>query len=753
MSTIKIIEGLLKDKKFKSIITHYTYLPPVNARYLPLRLDSNIRYVLREMGISSLYAHQVEAINLIRERKNVVIMTPTASGKSLIYNIPVLEAIIERSSTRALYVFPLKGLEQDQIQNLRSLHDRVFSVISNKSLGDKIIKCAEVYDGDTTQYKRRKIREDFPNVIFTNPDMIHLAINPYHKKWEEFFTNLRYVIIDEVHSYRGVFGSHVANIFRRLRRICNYYDSNPQFVATSATIANPKEIAEELVGLPFSLVSKSGAPQAGKHFLFVNPIDSPYSETTRLLLYFLKNNLKTIVFTKARKITELIYKWTLYIAPELENKVSPYRAGFLPSERREIEKRLFTEELMGVISTSALELGIDIGGLDCCILCGYPGSIASTWQRAGRVGRHGQESIIVLVALKDALDQYLINNPQSFFDKSSEAVVIDPFNKNILKKHLLCSASEIYLRENDKVYDIEKIKPNIDELVNENLIVEGKNKGIWFSRKRFPHRDIGIRSIGESYSINLISGKIIGEIGGFRVFRDTFPGAIYMHRGRQYVVENIDHDKKRVICRETDVDFYTKPLIKEDTEVINEEFRRMYERYSICYGGLKIRQKVIGYEKIRIFDRKRLSIHYIDMPEYNFDTEGLWFLIDVPVFLKLEDEGFNPAGTLHAVEHVLIACIPLFALCDRNDIGGISYAHFKGFGMPAIFIYDGHEGGIGLTKRVVALIEEWLKTGLKIINECDCVSGCPSCIQDSQCGSGNQPLDKEGARYLIDYFL
>lgn len=749
MSITKIIDNILKDKNFKNLVTYYTYLPPIEAKYIPININEKLKAVLNDLNIESFYSHQVEAIDLIREGKNVVIMSPTASGKSLIYNIPVLESVINDMNTKALYIFPLKGLEQDQFQNLRKLYDRIV----NKSEKLKVKSFAEIYDGDTTQYKRRKIREGVPNVIFTNPDMLHLAFNPYHKKWRDFFTNLKFVIIDEIHSYKGVFGSHVANVFRRFRRICEYYGGNPQFIATSATIANPKEIVEKLTGLPFEIVSKSGAPQAGKYFLFMNPLDSPYVETTRLLIYLLKKNFRTIVFTKARKITELIYKWAVSFAPELEDKISPYRAGFLPEERRQIEKKLFSGELLGVISTSALELGVDIGGLDCCILCGYPGSISSTWQRAGRVGRHGQESLIVLIALKDALDQYLINNPESFFEKNNEAVVIDPFNKHILKKHLLCSASEIYLRESETVYNIKSIKTYLNELSKENLIIEGKNKGIWFSRKRLPQRDVSIRSIGESYRIALHSGRVIGETGGFRIFRDTFPGAVYLHKGKQYIVDYIEHDRKRVICREVDVNYYTQALVREDTEIIGEDYRNNFNSYSICYGSLKITQKVTGYEKKNIFDRKSISTHYIDMPEHVFDTEGLWFIINKLLYYKLDEEGFNIAGALHAVEHVLIASIPLFALCDRTDIGGVSYTYYPGFKLPAIFIYDGYEGGIGLTKRVTECISEWLKTGLKIIDDCKCISGCPSCVQDPQCGSSNQPLDKEGAKYLINSFL
>jgi DEAD/DEAH box helicase domain-containing protein len=540
---------------------------------------------------------------------------------------------------------------------------------------------------------------------------------------------------------------------RRLRRICKYWGSHPQFIAASATIANPSELAEALIGLPFKVVSQSGAPSAGRYFVFVNPIESPYTETTRLFIQCLKAGFRTIVFTKARKITELIYSWTITSAPELEGRISPYRAGFLPGERREIEQKLFQGELLGVVSTSALELGVDIGGLDCCILCGYPGSVASTWQRAGRVGRHGQESMVVMIAIPDALDQYYMRHPDEFFEKSHEAAVIDPDNKNILKRHIPCAASEVFLRQDDEVYDVPKLMPLLHELVAEGKLNIGRREDIWFSRERMPHREVGIRTIGEPFHIVDESGKAVGEMSGMRVFRDTFPGAIYLHRGRQYNVTELDTERKKVICREVDVNYYTQALSKEDTEVREEKEKVFYRGLLVRWGILKTTQKIIGYDKKRIYDRVRLSRHGLDMPDYVFETEGLWIKIDDSTRTAIESNGFDLAGTLHAVEHTAITCIPLFALCDRGDIGGLSYTFYPEFKQPAIFIYDGFEGGIGLTKRVMGLIGDWLKSTLKIIEECPCEEGCPSCVQDPQCGSANQPLDKEGARSLLKRWL
>jgi DEAD/DEAH box helicase domain-containing protein len=765
MSIHGLIESLEKNKRFSETIASHKYIHPLEPKYMRLGLNEKLRDVLSGQGIRLFYSHQVEAIDLIRQGENVVVMTPAASGKSLIYNIPVIESIIENPEATALYIFPLKGLEQDQVKNLNELCEAVLGIMGDFAHGTKSpLRCAEVYDGDTTAYRRGKIRKAFQrgiagetelpsrvNVIFTNPDMLHLAINPFHAKWEGFFKNLKYVVVDEIHTYRGVFGSNVSHVLRRLRRICNYWGSNPQFITCSATIANPKSLAGELIGLPFKTVMESGAPSAGKHFIFINPAhESPYTEATALFIKCLEAGLKTIVFTKARKITELIYKWTVDRAPQFAEKISPYRAGFLPKERREIEQKLFSGDLLGVVSTSALELGVDIGGLDVCILAGYPGSISSTWQRAGRVGREGQESLIAMIAIQDALDQYFMRHPDAFFEKSHEAGIIDPENKNIIKKHLPCAASEIYLKAGDSVYDTEKLRPLIEELVQEGMLNPGKRGGIWFSRSRTPHREVEIRAIGRPFDIVDESGRHIGDLSGARIFREAFPGAIYLHRGRQYRVSELLIEERKVICKEVDVLYYTQARTKDETEIIKQIETRDMRNLTIFRGMLRMKNRVAGYDRKNIFDRTRLSRHDLDMPEYIFDTEGLWLRIDKDTENNMKSLGYDLAGSLHAFEHASIACMPLFALCDKGDIGGLSYPFYPAFKEPAIFIYDGYEGGIGLTKRAFDVMDEWFKAALTVISECPCEEGCPSCIQDPQCGSGNQPLDKEGAKFLLE---
>lgn len=742
------------DSRFSSQVAAYQYIPPQKAQYVSFPLDERVKKVLKKRGITRFWSHQKEGIERLRQGENVVIMTPTASGKTLIYNIPVVESLLENPQAKALYVFPLKGLEQDQVQELNRLFSDLGIQPPRKKAEQSPLKAAEVYDGDVSPYRRKKIRERLPKVVFTNPDMIHLALNPFHTKWAEFFRHLQYVVIDEIHSYHGIFGSNTAHVFRRLRRICQFYGSHPRFIACSASIANPKELAENLTGLPFKEIRESGAPKGGKHFCFINPQNkSPYTQATWLFLECLRAGFKTIVFTKARKITELIYTWTIEKVSDYADKISPYRAGFLPQERREIEKKLFQDELQGVVSTSALELGVDIGGLDACILVGYPGSIASAWQRSGRVGRRGKDSLVFMVAIRDALDQYYMRHPQSFFGESHEAVVIDPLNKKLLKRHLPCAASEIYLRENDSVYQVSEMKPLLKELVEEGILNEGRKGDIWFSRRRRPQREVSIRGIGESFFIFLKGGEKIGEVDHSRIYREAFPGAVYLHRGRQYQILELDTQKRSALAREVDVNYYTQVLSRKETEVISKEKRKRTGKFEVSWGRLRMTHQVVGYDKRRLWDGKRFSRHSLEMPENVFDTEGLWIEINPHVQRALELQGFDLGGSLHAVEHAAIKCIPLFALCERNDIGGLSHPFYPPFQKPVVFIYDGYEGGIAFTLRVFQVLREWMESTIQIIKECPCKEGCPSCVQDPQCGSANDPLDKEGALFLLEESL
>jgi DEAD/DEAH box helicase domain-containing protein len=748
-----LVGELEDDARFTDECAHYRYLPPREARYGELDTDPRLAEVLAARGVQRFFHHQAEGVAAVHRGEHVVAMTPTASGKSLIYNIPVLEAALEDPAARALYVFPLKGLEQDQVGGLNELLGALGLHPEPGPREKDPLSGAEVYDGDTPQHRRGKIRAAPPTAVFTNPDMLHLALLPHHRGWAELFRNLRYVVIDEIHTYRGVFGSHAAQIFRRLRRIARHYGADPQFIACSATIANPAELATSLTGLPFTAVTESGAPQAGKHFYFVNPADSPYTAGTRLLLRCLEHGLKTIAFTRSRKATELIYRWAGERDPALARRISPYRAGLLPSERREIEQRLFSGELSGVVSTSALELGVDVGGLDACVLAGYPGSIASTWQRAGRVGRRGGEALIFLIGQDDALDQYFMRHPEDFFDRPHEAVVVDPANPRLLAQHLPCAAAEAPLAPGEPEYaGLGANEPVAAATEAGELRWDGRD-GVWRPGLPQPQRDVDIRAIGEGFAIFDPEGKKLGELDGERVHREAFPGAVYLHRGRYYRVLELDLAGQRVVAQPEPVDYYTRALTREETTILAERGQRQGQRLTVHFGDLRTTQQVTGYEVRRNRDGKRLDRHELELPETTFDTEGLWLPVTGSASAAVEAAGADLPGALHAAEHAAIKLLPLYALCDKNDLGGVSYPSYPPLGGPAIFIYDGHAGGVGFSRRGYAVLGHWLAATLHALRECPCTVGCPSCIQDPQCGNANEPLDKRGAMALLAYWL
>ena len=740
------IEGFIKNIKsrndFREVVCHKV-IPSKKASFNDIHLVPEVKTRLASLGAERLYTHQSLAIEIVRLGKNVVIMTPTASGKSLIYNIPVMESMLLEPKSRSLYIFPLKGLAQNQLKVLGELNPEAAAK-----------NAFAIYDGDTPGYKRKKLRDAPPSVILTNPDMLHMGICAFHEKWAEFFGSLKYVIIDEVHSYRGVLGSHFAQVLRRLRRILSLYKANPVFIASSATIANPTELCETLTGLEFELVSESGAGHGKKNFLFIDPSSgvSPYTVSTKLFIESVRRGLKTIAFTKARKITELMHRRVIESAPDIKDSVSSYRAGFLPEERRTIEARLFSGALSGVISTSALELGIDIGGLDVCVLAGYPGTISSTWQRSGRVGRKGKDSLIVMVSIEDALDKHFMRHPDDFFERRSEAATIDVENEPILKSHLPCAASEVPISPCDKIYDMKIAAPFLDELTKKGILWKSKLNG-WHTKRRFPHRNVSIRGTGDTYSIRLENGKLLGESSGGKAFRELHPGAIYLHRANQYIVVSLHPKAKEAICRAIDADFYTTPLTKEDTEILGVEKEKVFHGTPVKYGELMITEKITGYVKKDIATREAINEYPLELPAHRFKTKGIWFPISEDTLEQAQRLGFDIPGGLHAFEHAAIAALPLFALCDRMDLGGVSYTFSPLLESPGIFIYDGYEGGVGLTKRGYDVIKDWFEATLSLMEDCPCEVSCPSCTQDPQCGNSNDPLDKRAAMVMIKRWM
>ncbi|MBL7074908.1 DEAD/DEAH box helicase [candidate division KSB1 bacterium] len=741
------IKELKISQDFADQIVHHEVIQARKGVYQKTKrpLSSPVARALKKMGITELYSHQAKAIDFVRGGSNVVVVTPTASGKTLTYNIPVLESILRDKNTKALYIFPLKALEQDQLKGLDG-----FGALLGGERGGQ----AAIYDGDTSAYRRKKIKADFPNIILTNPDMIHQSILPFHPQWEPFFRGLKFVIIDELHTYRGIFGSHILQVLRRFSRVCKFYGAQPQFITCSGTINNPRELAETLVGAPFELVADNGAPQAEKHFLFLNPVLSPYTEAAKIFRRCLKRGFKTIAFTRSRKVTELIHAWTLDAEPELAPLVSSYRAGFLPEERREIEEKLFSGELLGVISTSALEMGIDIGGLDVCLLVGYPGTVINTWQRGGRVGRGDNPSLIVLIALPNALDQYFMRHPGDFFGRSFEKAVVDGENPEVIKDHLVAAAAEVPLSQEETSFDLIRHQGVLRGLVKEGWLLESAAGNQYFSARLRPQREVDIRSIGESFTIYEGENKrLVGQVNGGTVFGECHPGAVYLHRARQYLVRNLDLEKREVLVEPVEVSYYTQPLSEKETEILSVERSRPVENFLLRQGRLRVTEQVVGFQKRRIFSQELLSVHDLDLPAQTYETVGIWLEIEGLIQEYTQKKNYHFIGSLHGVEHAVLALFPLFALCDRWDLGGICYPIHPQVQKAAIFFYDGYPGGVGLTPRGYEVIESLLERTLSLIEGCPCEEGCPSCIHSPKCGSGNKPLDKQGAREVLRILL
>jgi DEAD/DEAH box helicase domain-containing protein len=737
------VEALSASKVLGHRIVYQRIFPEKPESAVPAgKLRSrHITQILKSNHIRSLYSHQLRAIRSVRSGRHVVVATPTASGKTMIYNLPVIEKILENPNARALYIFPLKALAQDQMRTFEQM------VTANRTPG----LTAAIYDGDTSDWHRKKIRQTPPNVILTNPEMIHLSFLAHHQKWETFFSNLSTVVIDEVHTYRGVLGSHMAQIFRRLRRICKYYGADPTYVFSSATIANPAGLTRDLTGLEVETEADSGAPQGRRYFMFLNPELSASHAAILLLKAALHRELRTIIYTQSRKMTELISVWAGSQKGKFAGRISAYRAGYLPEERREIEHKLVSGELLAVVSTSALELGIDIGNLDLCILVGYPGTVMSTWQRGGRVGRSGHDSAVIMIAGEDALDQYFMRNPDMFFSRGPEAAVINPDNPSILKKHLVCAAAELPLRSDEPYMSRGGVPAAAAELEKSGGLLRSGCGMQWFSSSTSPHRHVDLRGTGERYAIITgQDGTHLGEIDGFRAFKETHPGAIYLHHGRSFQVDRIDTGTGTITVSPVRPVYYTRVQGHKETEILETIKEQEVFNTRVGFGRLKVTDQVTGYEKRHIYGKHRISVIPLDLPPIVFETEGLWFAIPKRIADDVATERLHFMGGIHAVEHAVIGICPLFVLTDRNDFGGISIPFHPQVGDAAVFIYDSFPGGIGLTRQAFSMAGELLAQTRKLIASCPCETGCPSCVHSPKCGSGNRPIDKAAAGYILD---
>lgn len=713
-----------------------------------------IRSRLKAMGASGLWSHQVEAIEHIRAARNTIISTGTASGKSLAFNLPVIEAILEDPSTRALYLYPTKALAQDQLRAIRAFG---FPRVT-----------AATYDGDTPADERTSVRK-FARVVLSNPDMLHFGILPQHSRWAEFFRGLKFVVVDEAHVLRGIFGSHVGCILRRLLRIARHYRSDPVFVLASATIANPSHLAERLVGLPFVEVTKDGAPRGEKLMAFWNPpfIDeqagtrgSANWEAARLLSRFVSAEVRTLAFAKSRKSAELVAKYGRQLAgAEFQDRIRPYRAGYLASHRREIERGLFGGELLGVAATTALELGIDVGGLDAVIMNGFPGTVAAMWQQSGRAGRSGEQSVAVLIGQDDPLDQYYISHPDVLLSRPFEEALVDTTNPNILEPHLGSAAYELPL-EVDSVEGLFGQGANevAERMIDEQKLHARKVKGVarlHWKRREPPGRDLDIRSLGGgTYSIvERDTGALLGTVDAARAFHQVHAGAIYLHQGDNYLVEQLDLVEQVALVTPSSVDYYTQARETSDIRILDVIAKKKLNTINFYVGKVDVTEHVVAYVKRSIASGETLEIVDLALPPQSLVTVAVWYEVESEVIGRARISESQLPGSLHAAEHAAIGILPMFAMADRWDIGGVSTALHQQTMMPTVFIYDGYPGGVGIAQRGYDQAEEHLRATLEAISQCPCESGCPACVQSPKCGNGNEPLDKHGAIRLLRELL
>ncbi len=717
----------LSDKlKYLNEVTHYRELPGQEATYadFPEGLSDRLVDVLEKQGISRLYSHQAEAVEHIQKGRDTVVVTPTASGKTLCYNLPVLDSILKSEESRALYLFPTKALAQDQLNELLELSEELDAGVKTYT-----------YDGDTRPSVRKSIRQA-GHIVLTNPDMLHTGILPHHTKWVKLFENLDYVVIDEVHSYRGVFGSHVANVIRRLKRIAEFYGADPVFITASATIANPAELASRLIGKDVELVDNNGAPQGPRDFFFYNPpivnkelgIRKSYVlESKYLARRLLKNKISTIVFTRTRLNTELLLS---YLRDEISanSEIAGYRGGYLPDERRRIEEGLRDGSILGVISTNALELGIDIGQLEACLIAGYPGAVSSVWQQAGRAGRGQQRALTILVASSSPLDQFMINHPDYFFQQPPESGLINPNNLLILISHIKCAAFELPFEEGE-VFGVESTAEILDYLVEERVLHFRNGRWYWMTDK-YPAQEISLRSASsDDFAVIDMTGnknQVIGKVDYFAAPTTIHEKAIYIHGGDQYQVQELDFEDRRALVKKVDVNYYTDASLAVELKVL-EDFERQGTGEKIYgHGEVSVTARATMFKKVKFNSHENVGYGDINLPEQEMHTTAYW--LTAPAELK-EKLGQNKLENgLIGIANLIENIAPLFLLADSRDLKNTVQIKSPFTGLPTIFFYDSYPGGIGLSEKLFRVHEKLLDRAHELLTDCPCEQGCPSCV-------------------------
>lgn len=750
-------EALLARGRADERLVHESIVPPRAGRAVPIpgELHADVRRALERVGIAALHTHQSEALYAAIDGP-MIVTTGTASGKSLCFNLPTLQMLHVDPRARALYLYPTKALAQDQARALAALRlPRLRPAI---------------YDGDTPAVERRAIRRS-ANVVLTNPDMLHVGILPNHRAWGDFLANLAVVVVDEAHVYRGVFGSHVANVLRRLRRIAAAYGTEPRFLLASATVANPLELAQRLTGLDdIRLVDDDGAPTAQRTVAIWNPplLDetlgsraSALSEASDLFADLIAAGSRTICFIKSRKAVEVILRSATARLrqmghDDLADKVAPYRAGYTAFQRRELEQKLMSGELRGIVSTDALELGIDIGELDAAICVTFPGTVASLRQMWGRAGRRSR-GLAVYVAGEDALDQFFCRHPDEFLQRPVEAAILDHESEQIHAAHLVCAAHEGPLSGADAEVLGPRWRDHAERLVSAGVLIERRGGFQLRAPEDFPAARVPLRSAStDNFTmIDVASGEVVGTMEAARAFNTAHDGAVYLHMGRAYEVEQLDLHERRALLRPFDGDWFTQPRRETMTSIERLIERRQTMGVQLTFGTVVVTELVVGYQRKSLVDHEAIDFHSLDLPETAFTTQALWYELDDVLDPTHPAEAMldRVLGALHAAEHAQIAVLPLLAMCDRWDIGGLSTNAHPQTGRPTIFIYDGHPGGVGITRQGYLRFEQLVGDAHRLISECRCKRGCPSCVQSPKCGNLNEPLSKGGAAALMRRLL
>jgi len=732
MNVAQTIDRLKADQQFRRNLTAWRTIPPRPAAYAPFpdTLHPKLVAGLKKRGIHQLYTHQHDAVSATLEGQDVCVVTPTASGKTLCYNIPVLNTLAENPKARALYLFPTKALSQDQVHELTA------------TIEDMEVKIgAYTFDGDTPATARRAIRMA-GHIVVTNPDMLHSGILPHHTIWIRLFENLKYVVIDEVHHYRGVFGSHLANVLRRLKRICDFYGSSPQFICCSATIANPAEVASRIVARPVTLIDNNGAPAGEKHFLFYNPPvvnrelgirRSSVKEAARLATELLSRNIQSIVFARSRLRVEIL---TTYLKEAVRRigmsheLVKGYRGGYLPTERRAIEKGLRDGKIMTVVSTNALELGIDIGALDVCIMTGYAGSVASTWQQAGRAGRRNNVALVVLVASSAPLDQYIIAHPEYFFDQRAESATVDPNNLIILTSHLKCAAFELPFVEGESFgLDEHSTAEILDYLAENRVLRKARNKWHW-SADAYPAEDVSLRTAAPGNVVILDTsdnGRVIGEVDYFAAPVEVYKNAIYLHQSAQYTIDHLDLEDRKAYARPVEVDYYTDAQLKVDLKIIDGLQEATLGEVKKWAGEVSVTWLPTIYKKIKFGSHENVGWGDIHLPEQTMHTMSYWleFPDDTASRFGLQQEELGEA--LNALANALRQVAPVQVLCDPKDIRAQAMLRSPQSERPTIFLYETYPGGVGFSEKLFEHHSALLDAATALLSDCPCREGCPSC--------------------------